>query len=99
MPSVNGFWAVCDASVSITFSSCTRSSWTASFMLMSSTSIEPGHIKASDNRSQITLVNLFLGISREERSSPYQSLGDYTTITAEVLELFRVCYAVDECLG
>src|SRR6266699_7074451 len=45
MRSVNGFWAVCVASVSITCSSCQRSSWTASFMPMVSTSLEPGHRK------------------------------------------------------
>jgi len=96
MRSVNGLWAACGESVWITCSSFTRSSWTVSFMPMVSTSIEPGHIKASDNRSQYSVVSLFLWITREARSSACQSWVDYITITAEVLELLLVCYEADE---
>ena len=42
--------------------------------------------------------SLFLWITREARSSPCQSWVDYTMITAEVLELFRLCYGADGCV-
>ncbi len=44
-------------------------------------------IKASDNRSQNSLVSLFNQITMRARSSPSQSWVDYTTSIAEVLEL------------
>ena len=87
MRSVNGFWAVSVESVSITCSSCRRSSWTVSFTPMSSTSIEPGRIKASNNSFQNSLVSLFNQITMLARYSPSPSWVDYTTIIAEVLEL------------
>jgi hypothetical protein len=90
--------AVCVESVSITCSSLMRSSWTVSFMPMVSTSIKPGHIKASDNRSQNTGVSLCLWIIREARSSHCHSWVDYTTMTAAVLELLRVCDGADGCV-
>src|SRR6266700_560393 len=90
MPSVNVFWAACVASVSITCSSCRRSSFIVSCVPMSSTSIKPDRIKALDNRSQITMASLVLQIERMARSSPCQSWVDYTTITAEVLELYML---------
>ena len=95
MRSVNGFWGVCVESVSITCSSCKRSSWIVSFRPMSSTSIKPDPIKASDNRSQNSMVSQLLQITRVARSSPSLSWVDYTTITAEVLELSRVCEEAD----
>jgi len=52
MPSVNGFWAVYDESVSITRLFYMRSSFTGCSMLMSSTSIVPDRIKGSRNRFQ-----------------------------------------------
>ena len=85
--SVNGFWGVSVESVSITCSSCRRSSWTVSFTPLSSTSIEPGRIKASNNRSQNSMVSLLEQITMVARFSPCQSWVDYTTIIAEVLEL------------
>ncbi len=99
MRSVSGFWGVCGESVSITFSSSRRSSWTVSFMPMSSTSIKPGRIKASDNSFQNSLVSLFNQITMVERSSPSRSWVDYTTIIAEVLELLRVCEEADGSVG
>ena len=91
MRSVNGFSEACGESVWITYLSFTRSSWTVSCMPMSNTSIELGHIKASDNRSQNSVVSLFLWTISEARSSPCPSWVDYTTITVEVFELIRVC--------
>ena len=90
MRSVSGFWAVYDESVPITCSSCRRSSWTVSFTPMSSTSIEPGHIKASDSSFQNNLVSLFNQITMVARSTPCQSWVDCTTSIAEVLELFHI---------
>lgn len=87
MRSVNGFWGVCGESASIIFSSSRRSNCIVSFVPMSSTSIKPGRIKASNNRSQNSMVRQFLRITRVARSSPSRSWVDYTTITAEVLEL------------
>gem|GEM_PF-2552523 len=87
MRSVSGFWGVCGESVSITCSSCKRNSWTASFTPMSSTSTEPGRIKASHNSFQNSLVSLLYQITMVARSTPSQSWVDYTTIIAEVLEL------------
>jgi hypothetical protein len=58
-----------------------------SFTPMSSTSIEPGRIKASSNSFQNSLVSLFNQITMVARSSPSQSWVDYTTSIAEVLEL------------
>ena len=87
MRSVNGFWAACVESVSITFSSSRRSSCIVSCMPISSTSIEPDRIKASHNRFQNGMVNLSLQIAMVARSSPSQSWVDCTTITAEALDL------------
>jgi hypothetical protein len=87
MRSVNGFWAVCVESVLIIFSSSRRSSYIVSCMPMSSTSIEPDRIKASNNRFQNSMVSQFLRITRVARSSPSLSWVDYTTITAEALDL------------
>jgi hypothetical protein len=87
MRSVNAFWEVSDESVSITCSSCRRSSWIVSFTPMSSISIEPGRIKASDNSFQNSTVSLFDQITMVARSSPSRSWVDYTTSIAEVLEL------------
>src|SRR5262249_14680028 len=60
-------------------------------MPMSSTSIKPDRIKASNNRSQNSMVSLFLRITMLARFSPSRFWVDYTTITAEVLKLLRVC--------
>src|SRR6266571_3175992 len=98
MPSVNVFWEACVASVSITCSSCRRSSFIVSCVPMSSPSIKPDRIKALDNRSQITMASLVLQIERMARSSPCQSWVDYTTITAEVLELLHVNDRADGCV-
>ena len=95
MRSVNGFWGVCGESVSIIFSSSRRSSWIVSYRLMCSTSIKPDPIKASNNRSQNSMVSQYLRITRVARFSPSRSRVDYTTITAEVLELSRVCEEAD----
>ncbi len=66
-----------------------------SFMPMCSTSIKPDRIKASHNRSQNSMVSLFLRITMLARFSPSRSWVDYTTLTAEVLELLRVCEEAD----
>src|SRR5258708_36660227 len=58
-----------------------------SCMPMSSTSIEPDRIKASNNRFQNGMVSLSLQITMVARSSPSQSWVDCTTITAEALDL------------
>jgi len=71
----------------ISASSCRRSSWSMSFTPLSSTSIEPGRIKASTNSFQNSLVNLLYQITMGARSSPSQSWVDDTTMIAEVLEL------------
>jgi len=60
MRSVNGFWAACVERVSLTFSSSRRSSCIVSCMPLSSTSIEPDRIKASNNRFQNGMVSLSL---------------------------------------
>jgi hypothetical protein len=88
---VNGFWGACGENVSITFSSSRRSSWIVSFRPTSSTSIKPDRIKASNNKSQNNMVSLFLRITMLARFSPSPFWVDYTTITAKVLELLRVC--------
>jgi hypothetical protein len=87
MRSVNAFWATCGENVSIICSSSRRSSWIVSFRPLSSTSIEPGHIKASHNTSQNSMGSLALRTPVVARFSPSRSWVDYTTITAEVLEL------------
>src|SRR5258708_28300880 len=92
---VNGFWGVCGESGLITFSSSRRSSCIVSFRPMCSTSIKPDRIKASNNRSQNSMVSLFLRITMLARFSPSRSWVDYTTITAAVLELLRVCEEAD----
>jgi len=51
--------------------------------------------KASNNRSQNSMVSLFLRITMLARFSPSRSWVDYTTITAAVLELLRVCEEAD----
>ena len=95
MRSVNGFWGVCGESASIIFSSSKRSSWIESCRPMCSTSIKPDPIKASHNRSQNSMVSQLLRIKRVARSSPSLSWVDYTTITAEELDLSRVCEEAD----
>ena len=60
--------------------------------------VPPDRIKALDNRSQITMASLVLQIERMARSSPCQSWVDYTTITAEVLELLHVNDRADGCV-
>jgi len=86
---VNGFLAVYVESVSITYSSYKKNSWTVSFVPMFSTSIEPGHIKALHNRFQNGLESLSLQITMMARSSPSLSWVDCITITAEALRLYR----------
>jgi putative transposase len=54
---------------------------------MSSTSIEPDRIKASNNRFQNGMVSLSLQITMVARYSPSQSWVDCTMITAEALDL------------
>ena len=88
-PRANAIWAVCDESVSITYSSSKRSNCIVSLVAMSSTSIRLDHIKASGNRFQNDMVSLSFPITREARSSPCQSWVDYTAITAEVLGSYK----------
>ncbi len=87
MRSGNAFWEVCGESVSITCSSSRRSIWTVSCTPISSISIEPDRIKASDNRFQNRMVSQFNQITMVARSSPSRSWVDCTTSIAEVLEL------------
>ena len=77
---------VCDASVSITCSSLTRSSCSVSLLPMFSTSIRLDRIKASGDRFQNGLVGLFLHIEMMAGSSPCRSWVDCITITAEALD-------------
>ena len=99
MRSVNGFWAACVESVSITFSSSRRSNCIVSCVPISSTSIKPDRIKASNNRSQNSMVNLSLQITMVARSSPSQSWVACTTITAEALDLCHDCEEADGSVG
>jgi hypothetical protein len=62
---------------------------------MCSTAIKPDRIKASNNTSQNSIVSLFLWITMLARFSPPRFWVDYTTITAEALELLRVCEEAD----
>jgi len=56
-------------------------------MTMFSTSIKPDPIKALNNRSQNSMVSLFLRIIMQARYSPSRFWVDCTTLTAEVLDL------------
>jgi hypothetical protein len=72
-----------------TCSSSTKSSSTACWAPMSSTSIKPDHIKGSGNRFQNRMVDLFHQIMIVATSFPSRSWVDYTTTTAEVHKLFQ----------
>jgi hypothetical protein len=89
MPSVNVFSEVCDASVSITCSSCMRSNSSGYSTLMYATSTEPGHIRGSSSRFPRDLLDRRQKITHVARSSHSRSWVVYTMTTAEAREFFR----------
>ena len=89
MPSVNGSSEVCDASVSITCSSCMRSNSSGYSTLMYATSTEPGRIKGSSSRFPSRKLDRHQKITHVARSSPSRSWVVYIMTTAEAHEFFR----------
>jgi len=89
MPSVNAFWAVCGASVSITCSSCRRSSCIVSCVPMSSTSIRPDRIKASDSRFRSRKPEQCQYSMQVARSSPSPSWAACIVTIDEAHKFFQ----------